>query len=60
MSMSREFKKEMEGNPSKKKRKFYRSLEVLEDEFSTPKKKLNFEAVDIEMLIGYYQSNPAM
>ena len=27
---------------------------------STPKKKLNFEANDVEMLIDYYQSNPSL
>ena len=58
--MNREIKKEIDGNPPKKKWKFYDDLEFLKTELSAPKKKLNFEEFDVETLIDFYQSNPPL
>ena len=58
--MSREIKKENESDPPKKKWKFYEDMVFLKEEISMPRKKLNFEATDIEMLINYYQLNPSL
>lgn len=58
--MSREVKKEIDGNPSKKKWKFYSDLEFLKTKLSVPKKKPKFEESDIEMHIDFYKLNPPL
>ena len=60
--MSREIKKENEGNASKKKWKFYDQLEFLRDELNlaTSLKKRSFEVADVETIIDYYECNEAL
>ena len=57
---SREVKKESDGNPPKRKWKFYEDLEFLKVELTVSKKKLNFEGIDIKTLINFYHSNPSL
>ena len=60
--MSREIKKENEGNASKKKWKFYDQLEFLRDELNlaTSLKKRSFEVADVETILDYYECNEAL